>query len=128
MKKHFISVMATILMFALLLTACGDPAPKTSGENTTTAEATEAITLTTGEKEEKPELPSPEELGFKGQELSILVFKQDTRNYVQDNDDFYDEKDALMAGEAVYDAAMERQRTIEEKYEITIKTEVIVWF
>ncbi|MBE6550948.1 MAG: hypothetical protein E7665_02305 [Ruminococcaceae bacterium] len=127
MKKRMSIVTALIMVFALLLTACGEPAVNTdTSDNPASSAATTPVStaVTTEEKEETPDLPSPEDLGFDGQELTILVWKIAARTGVTDNDDFYDENDVHMEGEAVYDAALERQRTIEEKYGVTIKTEV----
>ena len=80
MKKHFISVMAVILIFTLLLTACGEPTPKTSSENPSTAGATSTAPMTTTEPEEVPDIPDPSEVDFNGQELNVLVWKLAARN------------------------------------------------
>ncbi len=125
MKKHFISVMAYILIFTLLLVSCGDTAPQTEGGNNTSAPGTASTApQTTTEPEEVPDIPDPSELGFDGQELNVLVWKLAARNNTTDNDDFYDAEDEAMEGEAVYEAVKQRNNTIEEKYGITINTEV----
>ncbi len=122
MKKHFISVMAIMLIFAMLLVSCGETTPKTSGESTSTTETASTAPQTTVEKEEVPDIP---EVDFSGQELNILVWKTAGRNGTTDNDDFFDEADKeTMEGQLIYEAALERQRAIEEKYDITIITEV----
>ena len=83
MKKHFASVMACILICTMLLASCGEPTPTTQpGTNAPTTAATQTAPVSTGEPEEVPDIPAPEDLGFDGQELTILVWKAAGRNTV----------------------------------------------
>jgi len=116
------------MLVTMILVSCGEaPATKPVSKTDEGGQPTQSTvsTLETAEPEEVPDIPTPEELNFDGQALKILVWKAAGRLTVNDNDDFYDEIDAEnMEGEAVFEAGMLRQNSLEDKYGITVEVEV----
>jgi len=123
-KRLFAVMMAVVMVLCVFLVSC-DNTPKTtgpqqSGKPTQGTAGTTGTSVPTEVPEEKPDIP--EGTKFDGETFTVLVWKIASRGNVTDNDDFYDEADEGMEGQAVYDAVKERNRLIEEKYGVTINT------
>ncbi len=118
MKKFSLQALSIVLLAAMLpitslLTACGEAQEKPSSGNT--ANTAEAATETTGETEPeilKPDLPNTD---WGGEELYVLGRTSDRWQFV--SFEIYAESET---GEVVNDAVYRRNRTIEEKYNVTI--------
>ena len=118
MKKRSLKALCLLLLTAtllpcILLTACGQAEEKPSSGNTVDTAA--AAAETTGETEPeilKPDLPNKD---WGGEQLYVLGRTSDRWQFV--SFEIYAEAET---GEVVNDAVYRRNRTIEEKYNVTI--------